>query len=465
MRLSQGGDEEEGSIKRQLDACRSLCEARGWQVVREYQELDTSASRGDRPVFRDLLAAGHRFEHDVIVVWKMDRLARQVRDIDLVLEERSDGSKVGLSSVHEPEMDTTSPTGEAFIKIITVLASLESATIKLRVKAAIRQKAEAGEKPDGAYRPFGLTDDWKDVNPREVEALRHVADMVIERQPLTACAKWLVKHGFETHPSGRPWTADNVRMMLTNRRLLGERWHLGELVVPDAFPQLLTPTVFDLVEQALTDPGRYSGPKGDVSQLAGVLRCGKCGGTMRARRDRYVCRAKEGQCGGVSCNRFELDRYVQAKANEWSRRTLDMSYVDTSRAEIDRITERLAQAASMFRDGEIEVDEWRTVRDPLVAKRNELRLQLRAMDTPKLANSRAAIQAEFDAVYIAPVTKTWRGPVSWRTTFVPRGAAHPDLPTQWQDMGEMHDEDWELHGAWTVPFDGSKTGPFEVERL
>lgn len=79
---------------------------------------------------------------DVIVVTRLDRLARNTRDL-LDLAERLNDKRAGLRSLAEPWADTTSPTGKMLLTILTGIAEFERALIITRTaegRAAARQR-------------------------------------------------------------------------------------------------------------------------------------------------------------------------------------------------------------------------------------------------------------------------------------------------------------------------------------
>ncbi|MFD4787774.1 recombinase family protein [Streptomyces sp. NPDC058459] len=89
VRLSRETDETT-SPERQRAACEALCEARGWEVVAAEEDIDVSGfSRGlDRPGLQRILT--RLAELDVIVFFKIDRLARStVRGPDLGFQDRT----------------------------------------------------------------------------------------------------------------------------------------------------------------------------------------------------------------------------------------------------------------------------------------------------------------------------------------------------------------------------------------
>src|SRR5919197_5315328 len=133
VRLSRE-TEESTSPERQRAACEALCKARGWKVIAVEEDIDVSGySRGlDRPGLQRVLA--RLAEFDVIVFFKIDRLARSTVDFAEIMKITQNGG-VALASASEP-LDLTSSMGRAMAKVIAVFAELESDTIGMRVSSA-----------------------------------------------------------------------------------------------------------------------------------------------------------------------------------------------------------------------------------------------------------------------------------------------------------------------------------------
>ena len=153
-RVSTEEQVKEGiSIDAQIDKCKSYCDARGWTVHKIYVDPGFSAGTLDRPAMKELLQDADDQRFDIILVYKIDRFSRRLKDLIMVLEELK-LKNINFTSVTE-QIDTTSAMGEAFFQIIGVFAQLERGMVKERVKLAFDRKADLGE---ALYRPpYGYT--------------------------------------------------------------------------------------------------------------------------------------------------------------------------------------------------------------------------------------------------------------------------------------------------------------------
>jgi DNA invertase Pin-like site-specific DNA recombinase len=109
---------------------------------RIYREK-ASGGRWDRPELHRLLDQLRK--GDVLVVWKLDRLSRSLRDV-LVIMERLGEVRAGFRSLTEA-IDTTNPAGRMTMQMVGAFAEFERAMLKERTKAgldAARQEGRIG---------------------------------------------------------------------------------------------------------------------------------------------------------------------------------------------------------------------------------------------------------------------------------------------------------------------------------
>lgn len=113
-----------------LTAQRHALAGLGVEEDRVYVDVGLSGTNRDRPGLREALAALR--EGDVLVVTKLDRLARSVRDAGDIAEEiEAKGAALSLGgSVHDP----SDPMGRMFFSIMAVFAEFESDLIRARTR-------------------------------------------------------------------------------------------------------------------------------------------------------------------------------------------------------------------------------------------------------------------------------------------------------------------------------------------
>jgi len=124
-------------------AQRKAFEAAGVERIFEEQ---ASGGRWDRPELHRMLEQLR--EGDVLVVWKLDRLTRSLKDL-LHIIERVDATGAGFRSLTEA-VDTTTAAGRMMMQMVGVFAEFERAMVRERTRAgldAARAEGRVGGRP------------------------------------------------------------------------------------------------------------------------------------------------------------------------------------------------------------------------------------------------------------------------------------------------------------------------------
>jgi DNA invertase Pin-like site-specific DNA recombinase len=124
---------QEQDLALQLDALvREGCET-------VFQEKASGAQR-ERPELK--AAVAYMRKGDTLVVWKIDRLARSMKQLIEMIESFQERG-IGLKSLHDP-IDTSSPSGKLVFHIFAALAEFERGVIRERTTAGLRAARERG---------------------------------------------------------------------------------------------------------------------------------------------------------------------------------------------------------------------------------------------------------------------------------------------------------------------------------
>jgi DNA invertase Pin-like site-specific DNA recombinase len=131
------------TCENQLLELRRYCEARGWAIVREFVDQGVSGAKERRPALDDLVKDAKRRRFDVLVVWRLDRLGRNLRHLILLLD---DLQATGVAFVSLSEgIDATTPAGRLQLHVLGAIAEFERDRIRERVVAGLdRVKRQVG---------------------------------------------------------------------------------------------------------------------------------------------------------------------------------------------------------------------------------------------------------------------------------------------------------------------------------
>ncbi len=160
-RISKGDDQ---NARLQIKAFKAA-------KVEKFFEETASGGRWDRPSLHKML--DQLRESDVVVVWKLDRLSRSLKDL-LVIMERIDQAGAGFKSLTE-SIDTTTPAGRMMMQMVGAFAEFEREMIRERTKAGLDAARKEGR--IGGRRPKLRQDQQKDIADNVLSGRKSGADM------------------------------------------------------------------------------------------------------------------------------------------------------------------------------------------------------------------------------------------------------------------------------------------------
>jgi DNA invertase Pin-like site-specific DNA recombinase len=140
-RVSTSGHGQDVGL--QLDELRQVAAQRGWEAV-AYVDEGVSGAKDSRPALDRMLVDAREGRLDVVAIWKLDRLARSVRNL-LELVDSLNAWGVGLVSLRDAHIDTTTPSGRFTLQILAAVAELERELVRERVIAGVRRAQAAGK--------------------------------------------------------------------------------------------------------------------------------------------------------------------------------------------------------------------------------------------------------------------------------------------------------------------------------
>jgi DNA invertase Pin-like site-specific DNA recombinase len=127
----------------QLAELRRYVAARGWQM-REFVDHGVSGAKERRPALDVMVADAKRRRFDVVVVWRLDRLGRNLKHLITLIDELQ---ALGIAFVSLGEgIDATTPAGKLQLHILAAIAEFERARIQERVRAGLARAKAQGKR-------------------------------------------------------------------------------------------------------------------------------------------------------------------------------------------------------------------------------------------------------------------------------------------------------------------------------
>jgi DNA invertase Pin-like site-specific DNA recombinase len=131
-------------VDMQLNELRQFAARSGWTVHREYIDQSFTGANTNRPAFTEMMEAARKRKFDVLVVWKLDRLSRSLKDLINTLDELG---SLGIDFMsYDNNLDTSTPTGKLVFQIVGAVAEFEKDIIKERVIAGLANARRKGKR-------------------------------------------------------------------------------------------------------------------------------------------------------------------------------------------------------------------------------------------------------------------------------------------------------------------------------
>jgi len=327
IRISTDEEHQPFSLEAQETKLRSYVEIQpGWELVGPIYRDEKSGATLERPALQRALTAAKAGRFDILLVYRVDRLARSLRGLVDILDQL-DAAEVGFRSATEP-VDTSTAVGQMLVQMLGVFAQFERETIIDRVINGMERKAAKGEWC-GGYRPHGyeLDRDTGKLVPVDGEdkVPAMIFDMYVrERLGARAVGTRLNERGLRTK-AGNRWNAEAVLTVLRNRVYLGEIYFRGTWYRAEKHhTPLVDADVFEQAQQILIARGDDHAKRAYVNSdytLAGQITCVHCGkrylgtaATGKLYRYRYYTCYTRQRYGADACpaERLPADQVEQA---------------------------------------------------------------------------------------------------------------------------------------------------------
>ena len=149
-RYSSDGQREE-SIEGQLRECKEFAERHSMTIVTHYIDRALSARTDDRPEFQKMISDSSKKQFDVVIVWKLDRFARNRLDSATY---RAILKRSGVNLVSAKENISEGPEGIILEAVLEGMSEYFSAELSVKVKRGQKENALKC-KANGGIIPFG----------------------------------------------------------------------------------------------------------------------------------------------------------------------------------------------------------------------------------------------------------------------------------------------------------------------
>ena len=239
-------NQREESIEGQLRECTAFAEKNGITVLRHYIDRAFSARTDNRPEFQNMIRDSGKKLFDMIIVWKLDRFARNRYDS---ARYKATLKKNGVKVVSATEVISEGAEGIILESVLEGYAEYYSADLSEKVVRGMTENALKC-KYNGATVPIGYRIDSEQhfqIDPLKAPFVLEAFKRYDEGATMTQIRDWLNAQGVK-NSRGQPITYNNIQRLLSNRRYIGE-YSYRSIIVPDGIPMIVPKELFDRVHQ------------------------------------------------------------------------------------------------------------------------------------------------------------------------------------------------------------------------
>ena len=272
-------NQREESIEGQIRECTAYAEKNGITIVKHYIDRAISAKTDNRPEFQQMIKDSDKKLFDIVLVWKLDRFARNRYDS---ARYKTQLKKNGVKLMSATEVISDGPEGIILESVLEGYAEYYSADLSEKVIRGMTENALKGKFSGGAI-PFGYTinaDRRFEIDPLTAPLVAETFQRYNDGQTMREIRDWLNEKGIKNKRGG-PMSFNVIQHMLSNRRYIGELKY-RDILIPDAIPPIVSVELFDDVQEKMLKnkkaPARRKAE--DDYLLTTKLHCGCCGALM-----------------------------------------------------------------------------------------------------------------------------------------------------------------------------------------
>ncbi|WP_342544459.1 recombinase family protein [Lysinibacillus sp. FSL W7-1291] len=337
-RVSTTEQAEEGySIDEQIRVLKEFCEKEGYGVYDEYVDRGISGKNiTGRPAIKRLLADAEQKKFDIVLVWKMNRLARKSLDLMNIVEQLN-SKNIAFRSYTE-KYETETPTGKLHFQMMAAIAEYERNNIAENVKMGMIARAKDGQWNGGQVMGYDVVEKDSEnkkrkqtglqINEQEAKIISLIFKMYTTGHGYKAIANKINQDGYRTKKN-KTFSLNAIKTIVTNPVYAGyirynvrRDWNEkrrnninpNPIIVKGEHPSIISEETWKIAQKVYKErsckPNRiHEG----VFPLTGIMRCPQCGAGMVIGRttnrtksgekrvlEYYVCGAWKNK-GTVAC--------------------------------------------------------------------------------------------------------------------------------------------------------------------
>jgi site-specific DNA recombinase len=344
IRVSTDEQAKEGfSLPVQREYLGDYAEREGYKLYKVYSDDGISGYSDRRPALQELLQDAKLRRFDLVIVYKIDRFSRNLKDLLNLVDELS-SSGIGFKSATEP-FDTTTSAGKLMFQQLGSFAEFERNRISERVFPGMVKGVQQGNWQGARFSPFGYTynkaEKLLEIEKREADIVKLIYTMYLSGKSTQDIAVYLNKKKYQTR-TGKQFYNKFICDILKNRiytgKIVWNKKHYDKnqrtkkhykyikndpskiIIAQGKHTPIIDEQDFEEVQKLLAVKKKRWRPRAKNKEylLAGLLTCAKCShkyhGVSSISNHRTNNKKRWYRCSGPYVNRVRCtNRAVKAE--------------------------------------------------------------------------------------------------------------------------------------------------------
>jgi len=326
IRVSTEEQVQEGfSVRGQTEKLKSYALLKEWEIYNIYSDEGISGKNiVDRPAINMLIDDIKNGKVNNVLVFRVDRLTRSTKNL-IELVELFEDYNCTFNSLTE-SIDTDTPSGRMFLKIIGIFAEFERENLAVRLKLGFERKVKEGYTLASNNITYGYVrkkgEKIETVNQEEARIVKEIFELfVVENKSMTNIARALNGRNIKTK-KGATWLTNKVKKILTNPTYIGKvRYSIENenryFEADGHHEKIISEEMFLQAQEKIKTSKNHSKTKlpNEENYFCGFLVCSKCGMKFTTRWNSYErksdgekvkklsyrCRSKSFPCDNIIC--------------------------------------------------------------------------------------------------------------------------------------------------------------------
>ena len=241
-------NQREESIEGQLRECKAFAERKGFKLVGTYIDRAMSAKTDNRPEFQRMIKESANELFDVVIVWKLDRFARNRYDSAHC---KATLRKNGVKVISATEVISEGAEGIILESVLEGYAEYYSAELSEKVIRGMTDNALKCQYNGGSLTIGYTIDENKHYQLDTLVApfIKEAFEMYSSGKMVKDIVKYLNDNGVRSG-KGKPITKTSATSMLSNVKYKGQ-YKYRDIIIDGGVPRIVSDALFNKVQERL----------------------------------------------------------------------------------------------------------------------------------------------------------------------------------------------------------------------